>query len=107
LLLNSIDALSEIKNKRITIKWSSNGNSHNIFFEDNGNGIQPEYIDRVFEPFFSKKSESGGTGLGLAMTKRIIEMYGGTVSVTSQPPDGTTFNIEIKNYENDNINNME
>ncbi len=105
LLLNSIDALSETIDKTINIKWSSNGDSQKIFFEDNGSGIPYEYIDRIFEPFFSKKSESGGTGLGLATTKRIIEMYGGTVSVTSEPSDGTKFHIELKNYENDNINN--
>ncbi len=106
LLLNSIDAIAE-KNERkdgkINIGMSANDGGCGISFQDNGCGIPPDYLDRIFEPFFSKKSESGGTGLGLAMAKRIIEMYGGTVLVKSEPKNGTTFNINLQNYENDNV----
>jgi len=110
LLLNSLDALHGKKSKKISIEWSSTGDSQNISFEDNGRGIPAEYLGRIFEPFFSRKSENGGTGLGLAMTKRIIEMYGGTVSVNSKPATGTTFKITLRNYGTnsvDNIDNLE
>ncbi len=106
LLLNSIDAIAEKnerKDGRINIGMSANDGACGISFQDNGCGIPPDYLDRIFEPFFSKKSQNGGTGLGLAMAKRIIEMYGGTVLVKSEPKNGTTFNINLQNYENDNV----
>jgi len=106
ILLNSIDAFEDRENRRITIEWASNGDSQEITFKDNGCGIPSEYIGRIFEPFFSKKSDSGGTGLGLAMTKRIIEMYGGSVSVQSIPAVGTTFRINLGNYESNSIGNI-
>ncbi|MCP4705392.1 MAG: PAS domain S-box protein, partial [candidate division Zixibacteria bacterium] len=116
LLLNSIDAMvekgktDENNKRKINIQWFSNDDCCNISFEDNGCGIRTEYLGRIFEAFFSQKSESGGTGIGLAMTKRIIEMYGGAISVKSVFGAGTTFNINLKNYTANTVdknNNLE
>jgi signal transduction histidine kinase len=62
-----------------------------ITIADNGEGIAPEHLDRLFEPFFTTKAE--GTGLGLPITRRIIEDHHGTVTVQSRPKKGTTFRI--------------
>ena len=62
-----------------------------ITIADSGEGIAPEHLDRVFDPFFTTKSE--GTGLGLPITRRIIEDHQGTVTVNSRPRKGTTFRI--------------
>ena len=62
-----------------------------ISFTDNGPGIAPERIEEIFEPFFTTKGN--GTGLGLPITKKIIEGHGGTVKVESEPGCGATFKV--------------
>ena len=64
-----------------------------IEVKDNGDGITPEFIDRIFDPFFSTKS--GGTGLGLTNVQQIVNQHGGEINVESQPGDGTTFRISF------------
>ena len=64
-----------------------------IVVEDTGAGIPPEARRRIFEPFFTTKAR--GTGLGLAVARRVIEEHGGTIEVTSQPGQGTTFTIRL------------
>lgn len=63
---------------------------------DNGSGISPEDLDRVFTPFFSTKPVGKGTGLGLAVCYGIIENLGGRMNVSSRPKEGTTFHIHLK-----------
>lgn len=62
-----------------------------IQIQDNGCGIPPERLDEFFTPFTTSKS--GGTGLGLPLSKRIIEAHGGTLQVRSAPGKGSTFTI--------------
>ena len=64
-----------------------------LMVRDTGIGIAREYLDHIFEPFFSRKV--GGTGLGLATTARIVEDHKGTIDVLSQPGKGTTFTIRL------------
>ncbi len=60
---------------------------------DTGTGIPPDVIDRIFEPFFSTKAESKGTGLGLAAVYGVVTEAGGGIEVCSDEGRGTTFNI--------------
>jgi signal transduction histidine kinase len=62
-----------------------------IRISDTGTGITQENMERLFEPFFTTKQN--GTGLGLAVTRRIIEEHNGTIQVESQPGQGTTFSL--------------
>jgi signal transduction histidine kinase len=62
---------------------------------DDGPGIPEEVRDRIFEPFFTTKQAGVGTGLGLAVSKRIMEQHRGTLSFQSTPGSGTTFRIEL------------
>jgi len=66
-----------------------------VFVEirDTGCGIDPEDINRIFDPFFTTKDEGKGTGLGLAVSRNIIENHGGDIGVQSAPGVGTTFRI--------------
>ncbi len=64
-----------------------------ITFEDNGCGIPAENLERIFEPLFTTKPK--GIGLGLAITKRLVEQNSGTIEVTSQPKKGTTFTVRL------------
>lgn len=60
---------------------------------DSGGGIAPEYLPKLFTPFATTKS--GGTGLGLLISRQIIEAHGGSLRVTSRPKDGCTFTVVL------------
>jgi PAS domain S-box-containing protein len=60
-----------------------------IAFSDNGRGIEPENLAKVFDPFFTTKRDSGGTGLGLSVSRGIIEHQGGTITIESRVGEGT------------------
>lgn len=67
--------------------------------EDTGTGIPPDYLERIFEPFFSTKRESGGTGLGLATVWGIVRQMDGFVAVDSTPGEGSVFRVYLPRYE--------
>ena len=75
-----------------------------IVVGDTGVGIEPEHINKIFDPFYSTKSPGKGTGLGLSVCHRIIESFGGIITVQSVPGEGTTFTILLpateENYSN-------
>lgn len=64
-----------------------------LVVRDNGTGMPPEILNRIFEPFFSTHKKSGGTGMGLAVVHGIVTDLGGTITVTSQEGVGSTFEI--------------
>jgi len=64
-----------------------------IIFEDTGIGIPGENLSKIFNPFFSTRSD--GTGLGLSITKNIVEQHGGKIDVKSQVNTGTKFIITL------------
>jgi two-component system NtrC family sensor kinase len=64
-----------------------------VVVKDTGNGIPPENLDKVFEPFFSTKAVGRGTGLGLSICYGIIEAHGGRIEVESRVNEGTTFRV--------------
>ena len=57
--------------------------------QDEGIGISPEDLGRLAEPFFTTRQSSGGTGLGLYVSRRIVEEHGGTLTLESEPGRGT------------------
>nr|WP_319494767.1 ATP-binding protein [uncultured Desulfobacter sp.] len=71
-----------------------------IQVKDNGCGIAPEHMDKIFSPFFTTKAVGRGTGLGLSVCFGIIESFGGTMSVNSRPGEGTVFSIQLAAHEN-------
>jgi two-component system phosphate regulon sensor histidine kinase PhoR len=80
----------------VTVSASArDGGQVEVFVEDDGPGIPPEALERVFERFYrvdkARSREQGGTGLGLAIVKHIIQSHGGRVWATSEPGRGTTF----------------
>jgi PAS domain S-box-containing protein len=87
LVSNAVDAVAPNGNIRVRMQGVENHNGGRIqlVIEDDGPGVAPEHRARIFEPFFTTKKEIG-TGLGLWVTKEIIERHGGTITVSS--PDG-------------------
>jgi signal transduction histidine kinase len=93
LMLNSIEAIKD--NGAINIR-SSVGSDHKrikIDISDDGCGIAPDHSGKLFEPFFTTKPK--GTGLGLAVTYRIIRNHRGDIRVSSVPGKGSTFTVEM------------
>jgi PAS domain S-box-containing protein len=66
---------------------------------DTGHGIEKEVIDRVFEPYYTTKGKSGGTGMGLAVVHGIVKSHGGIITVYSKPGKGSTFNVFLPRIE--------
>lgn len=83
----------------IAVEAASDGRELRIAVRDDGIGIAPEDIDRIFERFYradkSRGSETGGSGLGLAIAKDIISLLNGDISVESVPGSGSVFTVRI------------
>ncbi len=98
ILSNAIDAYSSSRktNKQIDITLSKNNGLVNIMIKDYGNGIQSDHLQKIFEPMFTTKRASQGMGMGLFITKRIIEVnFQGKIEVHSNKKEGTIFTISL------------
>ncbi len=73
--------------------FDAENNRARLTFSDQGKGIQPDDINKIFQPYFTTKDV--GIGLGLAITERIIKEHGGEISVESSPGQGTTFTVTL------------
>jgi signal transduction histidine kinase len=102
LLVNALDALTNTANPCIVITWSENSRTIRVRFSDNGSGISADHIGKIFEPFYSTKPYKG-TGLGLSIVKKIVELYDGNITVSSEIGKGTVFEIELKANNNANV----
>ncbi len=93
LVMNAIDAMPRGGN--LTVRTRSLPQSRQIELQvrDDGVGIPPDLLPRLFEPFLTTKETGKGVGLGLAISKTIVERHGGVIEVESQPGRGTTFYI--------------
>jgi two-component system sensor histidine kinase AtoS len=94
---NGIDAMTEARVERPLLEVSMGENLAGtevwVRLKDNGSGIPSELREKIFAPFVTSKS--GGTGLGLPITKKLVEGHGGTIELTSEPGQGTEFVLTI------------
>ena len=98
LINNAIDAVNEDEKRAqgtITVKIISENDMARIEISDNGKGISPEDMNKIFTPFFTTKPVGKGTGLGLAVCYGIINKMGGKMEVSSTEGRGTTFVIRL------------
>lgn len=93
LLLNAAEATQDNGEINIRSQIDKARRCVRVEIADNGCGIPPEHISKVFEPFFTTKAK--GTGLGLAVSYRIVRNHQGEIQVSSKPGEGTRFSIEI------------
>lgn len=105
LIKNGIDAVGETGNVWVsaTETKKDGGREIEIIVEDDGPGINPEALKKIFDPFFSTKDVGKGSGLGLFIVHDIIEWHGGKISVESMPGQGTTFIIWFPKQEEEDI----
>lgn len=92
LILNAAEAARR-EDAQIQLTTAAQGQTVLITLADNGAGIPPEHLPRLFEPLFTTKMR--GLGLGLAISREIIERHGGSINVESSLGEGTTFTIRL------------
>ncbi|RPI26611.1 MAG: PAS domain-containing protein [Acidobacteria bacterium] len=93
LFLNAKDAMPE--GGQLRIRSYREDSRLVVEVQDTGNGIAPEDVKRIYDPFFTTKEVGKGTGLGLSVSYGIIQEHSGQISVESQPGKGTTFTLQL------------
>lgn len=93
LVRNSIEALKGIESKSLSISTGEVNPVNFIIVRDNGAGISDELIENVFTPFFTTKEN--GSGIGLNLSRQILRLHGGTISVRSKPNRLTEFSLQF------------
>jgi two-component system, NtrC family, sensor kinase len=98
LLSNAFDVLGEsppLARKCITVRLSSSAQRAIVEITDSGPGVPPDALERLFEPFFSTKPFGKGAGLGLSISRNIVEAHDGSLTVSSLEGHGTTFTVSL------------
>ncbi len=93
LLLNALQAMGE--HGTLTIRTRSNSTQVSVAISDRGPGIPPETLAEVFDPGFTTKGERVGMGLGLAISRQIVDQHSGDMEVESVLGEGTTFTVSL------------
>ncbi len=94
-IVNAIDAMPRGGNLWIETSLAADGNAVAISVRDDGTGIAPELLAKIFEPFVTTKEHGHGTGLGLAVSRGIVERHSGKISMQSELGKGTTVTITL------------
>jgi two-component system, NtrC family, sensor kinase len=94
LVLNARDAM-ETGGGELTVRTKVDGTRARVEVADTGQGIAPENLTRIYDPFFTTKAARKGTGLGLSVTYGIVQEHGGSIEVQSEVGAGTTFHLEF------------
>ncbi len=98
LIGNALDHMGRLDDAVIEIDVVDEGDSHRITVRDNGRGIDPKHHERIFQIFQSlgpRRDGSHGTGVGLAIVKKIAEVHGGSVQVESEAGKGAAFHVRL------------
>ncbi|MGH2898650.1 MAG: sensor histidine kinase, partial [Solirubrobacteraceae bacterium] len=95
LLTNAAQALSGKDDATITIETSGDTHGVEVKIRDNGQGIPPEVLPRIWDPFFTTKDVGEGTGLGLSIVHELVERHGGTIECDTQVGAGTVFTVKL------------
>ncbi len=97
LILNAAQALDEAQSRRNLVRVRSFDDGPDVIVEvgDNGPGIPPELLPRIFESFFTTKPRGMGTGLGLPISLGIVRALGGEILVDTRPGEGATFRVRL------------
>ena len=93
LVINAIDAMPHGGNLWVSTRTLPDGKQVELQVRDDGVGIPPEILPQIFDPFTTTKEVGKGVGLGLAVSKGIVERHGGHIEVSSKLGEGTTFQI--------------
>jgi signal transduction histidine kinase len=95
IIQNAIEAADGEKRHKLTISAKSRDEKVELRFSDDCCGIAPENLEKIFEPFYTTKSDRGGMGLGLEIVRRILLVCGGEIHVESNVGKGTIFYVVL------------
>ncbi len=95
LIMNALDAMPQGGNLWLTTSYSAEQSCVRIAVRDDGTGIAPEILANLFEPFLTTKETGRGVGLGLAISRSILERHSGNIEVQSELGHGTTFTVTL------------
>lgn len=95
LLFNAADAMNGRGHVIIDARLSHDGSMVHVEVSDNGPGIDPEFIDRVFDPFVTTKPTGKGTGLGLSVCQTLVDRLGGTIVARNRAGSGACFEVRL------------
>ncbi len=93
IILNAIQASPQ--GGKVEVSLRKEESQVSIEVKDEGEGIPPEDLGKIFMPFYTGKNKKEGTGLGLAIASGIVKDYGGSINVLSTPGEGTTFRVNL------------
>ncbi len=91
LLKNSVEAIKEVEEGKVIVKYALEKEKLSIMITDNGVGMDNDNVKNIFTPYYTTKEN--GTGIGLSITKTFVEQLGGTIKVSSESGKGTTFRL--------------
>ena len=95
LLYNAFQSIKGVGRVQVTARRSGDGRAVCVRVRDTGCGITPELMERIWDPFFTTKEIGKGLGLGLALTRNIVEGHGGRISVESRVDEGSQFTVRL------------
>ena len=96
LVTNAEQAIREVRESgRLQIRPGRSGDRISITFQDDGVGIRPEALPRIFDPFYTTKRPGGGTGLGLSICMSIVREHGGLIEAEALPAGGSVFTVTL------------
>jgi two-component system NtrC family sensor kinase len=95
LVMNAIDALPSGGNLTVTSRKAVSPGAIQVEVRDDGVGMPRDVLAKMFEPFFTTKEHGRGLGLGLAISRNIVDRHGGRIEVASEPGHGTVFTITL------------
>jgi signal transduction histidine kinase len=93
-LINAVQASTD-KKGLVSVDCTQKDFYVDIRIADNGSGINPDQMSKIFDPYFTTKQSKSGTGLGLYITKKVVEDHNGSIKVDSTPETGTVFTIRL------------
>jgi two-component system NtrC family sensor kinase len=93
-LINAAHASAD-KKGTVTVRCTQKDFYVDVQIEDTGSGITAEQMAKIFDPYFTTKQGKSGTGLGLYITKKVVEDHNGSIKVDSTPDIGTTFTVRL------------
>ena len=97
--LNLLDNALRSGSDSIRVRVVDDGDVLRISVVDNGPGVPPEDAIRIFDPFFTKRADGSGTGLGLFLSRQIVEEFGGSLQLEDEPGGGARFDIRIPVFD--------
>ena len=95
LIMNALQAMENDGGKLLVETTSTESGSLSFTISDNGPGIPTEALSKIFDRYYTTKKPGEGTGLGLFVTKNLVESMGGTIALTSRNGGGTTFTVTL------------